>query len=140
MSSRFGKTALERALATLRASPGSHITGFLILHELTAIVPLVVIFSTLQGFRIPILPSSLSQESLNTAERSINRFRKKLGWEEWQPGEASDTVARLGLSYAAVKLLIPVRIAASLALTPWFARRVIQPCYQKFRWRASKNT
>lgn len=36
-------------------------------------------------------------------------------------------------AYAVIKLLLPARIAVSLSLTPWFARRVVVPITSIFK-------
>ena len=36
-------------------------------------------------------------------------------------------MGRLGTAYAAVKVMMPVRMAVSVAAAPWFARLVVEP-------------
>jgi hypothetical protein len=44
------------------------------------------------------------------------------GPSKWDVGKGARVIVDLATSYAIVKVLMPVRLAASLALTPWFAR------------------
>ncbi|KAI9219753.1 hypothetical protein BC828DRAFT_406405 [Blastocladiella britannica] len=89
---------------------------FLILHEVTAIAPIGVFYYGIQwtGIAIP-FPESLLEES----NAKIQRVIKYYGWDI-QPD--SRVFVNLVASYAIVKMLMPVRIAASVAMTPAFAR------------------
>ena len=51
----------------------------------------------------------------------------------------SQKILHMTTSYALVKLLLPVRLASSAALTPWFAQRVIQPMSRWFRSSSSSS-
>ena len=46
-------------------------------------------------------------------------------------------LSSLTAAYVVVKLLVPVRLAASFALAPWLARRVLQPLARRVRRRRS---
>ena len=51
--------------------------------------------------------------------KKINRIRKYYGFDELD--ESSLVLVNLSMTYAIVKLLLPLRIALSLMLTPWLA-------------------
>ncbi|RKP06503.1 hypothetical protein THASP1DRAFT_2732, partial [Thamnocephalis sphaerospora] len=110
-----------------REAPATHITSFAILHELTAILPFPVIYYTLHatGFEFPI-PENMREEGENFARRLVKRY----GWRDVEGGLVDATsriFVNLAVTYAIVKALLPVRIAASVAMTPWFARTVVGP-------------
>ncbi|KAI8830194.1 hypothetical protein BJ741DRAFT_620723 [Chytriomyces cf. hyalinus JEL632] len=125
-----------------KSSPASHLTSFVVLHELTALLPLPIVYYALQttGLRVPV-----SQDMLDEGTRRIDRIMAKynLGGDGSEGGSSSDgrevglgdstprihseTIIDMATAYAVVKLLMPVRIAVSLALTPWFARRAVVP-------------
>ncbi|TPX73711.1 hypothetical protein CcCBS67573_g05024 [Chytriomyces confervae] len=125
-----------------KTSPASHLTSFVVLHELTALLPLPIVYYTLQttGLRVPV-----SQDMLDEGTRRIDRIiaRYNLGGDGSEGGSPSEgrdvglgdsatrirseTIVDMATAYAVVKLLMPVRIAVSLALTPWFARRAVVP-------------
>ncbi|KAI9364398.1 hypothetical protein DFJ73DRAFT_415489 [Zopfochytrium polystomum] len=192
----------------LRSAPASHLTSFLVLHELTAVVPLPIVYYALSatGAQLP-LPALLPDGVLDEGARRMRRVMLRFGWmtadefdagrreigigigigikaggggggggetvspqtavtssqEEQKQQEQQSTapahpardhstavnvvadddhehlalkqklgagarvVLDLATAYAVVKVLLPVRVAASLALTPWFARRFVVP-------------
>lgn len=130
----------------LLGAPVTHITSFLILHEITAIVPL---FGLVAGFHyggwMPDL-SSRSGEN-NTFDEGTARFGRWLRKKGWIDDADVNTVSgqdvqidrarndRAGVrlvlefatAYAVTKALLPLRLAASVWATPWFARVVVGP-------------
>ncbi|KAI8058246.1 hypothetical protein BDF22DRAFT_612654, partial [Syncephalis plumigaleata] len=117
-----------------RNAPTTHITSFAILHELTAIIPIPIIYYALDAAdtKLP-LPEAALQDGEQFARRLVARY----GWDTSPPStttSADDTVdngivtstshvfVNLAIAYAIVKVLLPVRVAACFALTPWFAR------------------
>ncbi|PVU94201.1 hypothetical protein BB561_002756 [Smittium simulii] len=105
-----------------RAHPGSHLSSFLILHEVTAIVPIFGVYYILKALELKFpIPDSL----LSEANKRISRLRSMMGFE---PLEAQDlTMVYLVASYALVKAVLPLRLAACFALTPFFSRTVVEP-------------
>ncbi|KAL8362842.1 hypothetical protein RB601_008876 [Gaeumannomyces tritici] len=136
----------------LRSAPLSHAAAFLVLHELTAVVPLLGLFALFHYTDLHVAPVAwvaarygpYVDEGLGRFERY---FRRK-GWFGLEPGEGQkegeaeggaaaagvDRVAALqgaqgpyravveiALAYAITKALLPLRIAASIWATPWFA-------------------
>ncbi|KAJ3044752.1 hypothetical protein HDU99_009904, partial [Rhizoclosmatium hyalinum] len=102
-----------------RTSPASHLTSFLILHELTAILPLPAIYYTLQAtqIQVPVPPEIMSQ-----AEEKMEKVMRRYGWgqgeERGENGELVPLKARMlvdmATAYGIVKVLMPVRLALSL--------------------------
>ncbi|KAI5780842.1 hypothetical protein EDC01DRAFT_667414 [Geopyxis carbonaria] len=112
-------------------SPGSHLTSFLILHEITAILPLGGLFWVIHKtqWSPPGLPGEWVQQGM---ERWGNYTRKK-GWEMFKGEKGARMLLELATAFAVVKALLPVRIGLSLWATPWFARLLIVPITSIFR-------
>ncbi|KAJ2252940.1 hypothetical protein GGI13_002983 [Coemansia sp. RSA 455] len=112
----------RRQLLAFKQRPASHITAFAVLHELTAVVPLVGVYYALDYLQ-PQMP--FPQSVLEEGNRYINKLRTYAGLEQLDAD--SPVLLHLATSYAVVKAAAPLRIAASLALTPWFSRWCIVP-------------
>ncbi|KAK2782817.1 hypothetical protein FQN53_009583 [Emmonsiellopsis sp. PD_33] len=137
-------------------APVTHITSFLILHEITAIVPLFGLAGLFHyaGW-IPALGSG--DGAVDEGVRRFGRWLRRKGWvgaeaegeaeREVEEGviaageggrvvvgrdrDTADNGVRLILefatAYAITKALLPVRIVLSVWATPWFARGVLGP-------------
>lgn len=143
---------LQRHAARLRGAPLAHVTAFLILHELTAVAPLLGLFGLFHywgggGWAESRLAELCGGYVAEGARRFERYFRRKgwFGFGEGDGGDARQTemeggveegdevmalgqrdpryrvVVEVALAYAVTKALLPVRIAASLWATPWFA-------------------
>ncbi|CDH60259.1 hypothetical protein RO3G_13651 [Lichtheimia corymbifera JMRC:FSU:9682] len=121
-----------------RDKPASYMTTFALLHEITAIVPLPIVYYTLDysGWHIPLVP----QEAIAEGNRIMSKLRTRYGYEPLAPD--SRIMVNLATSYAVVKAMMPLRIAASVALTPFFAERMVGPLLGSFRrlFRFKKST
>ncbi|KAL7753067.1 hypothetical protein RI367_001519 [Sorochytrium milnesiophthora] len=80
-------------------------TAFLLLHEVTAIVPLPIVYYTLSytGLQLPI-PESILEESNARIARVVKRYG-------WQVEPDSQVMVNLVTTYGIVKALMPVRLA-----------------------------
>ncbi|KAL9938844.1 hypothetical protein V8E36_002563 [Tilletia maclaganii] len=182
-------TRLQASLAQVRAlaerhgsDPASLVASFLVLHELTAIIPLLILFWIFdllgagQAFLswlgeeeeeghqvsdrkdgVKAVVNGWVNEGVHRAERVGRRYglfgMDKVSKEERQqraraePGAGSARTAALVGSfanavaaYACVKALIPLRLAASVALAPAFARTAIEPFKRVMtRWRGARR-
>ncbi|OBZ85974.1 hypothetical protein A0J61_05979 [Choanephora cucurbitarum] len=113
-----------------KSKPGSYMTSFAILHELTAIAPFPFIYFVLDSsdLKVP-FPESVVSEG----NRFINKARV---YYHYEPLEADNRVMiNLVTTYCIVKAMLPLRIAASAAMTPFFAERLIGPIVQLVRKR-----
>lgn len=150
----------------LLSAPITHVTSFLILHEITAVVPLFALVGTFHygGW----LPTSFVNregptddgEEQTVFDQGVARFGKwlrKKGWvdsedvgnavAEGERGGGSEGGVRLILefatAYAITKALLPVRLIGSVWATPWFARVVVVPVGRSvrrlFRWGKNGN-
>ncbi|KAI2294925.1 hypothetical protein LOZ06_006377, partial [Ophidiomyces ophidiicola] len=131
-------------------APIAHITSFLILHEITAVVPLFGLVGVFHyGGWLPTLGNQ--GEANNAFDEGVNKFSRWLRKKGWVKndipmqkatddgvGESAadlDPNSRQGVrlilefatAYAITKALLPLRIVASLGATPWFARCVLGP-------------
>ncbi|KZF20316.1 hypothetical protein L228DRAFT_249983 [Xylona heveae TC161] len=143
--SRFPRF-LHKYIDPLRSAPVSHITSFLILHELTAIVPLVGLAATFHYTNY--LPPYVSEGKWvsDGVEKFGGYFRKK-GWlgdvgddgkrtfrdRWWGRGEGGvRIVVEVATAYAITKALLPIRLIISASATPWFARIAVLPITTRF--------
>ncbi|KKK14508.1 hypothetical protein P175DRAFT_0501676 [Aspergillus ochraceoroseus IBT 24754] len=131
-----------RAYTTpLLGAPATHITSFLLLHEITAIVPL---FGLVAAFHYGNwLPDLTAKSAFKDGTERVGRWLRKKGWvDEVEAGEVvtgtntdTDTektkgvrlVLEFATAYAVTKALLPLRIATSVWATPWFARVILAP-------------
>ncbi|PSN74530.1 hypothetical protein BS50DRAFT_567353 [Corynespora cassiicola Philippines] len=139
---------LHKYTNALATAPLSHITSFLILHEITAIVPLLGLAATFHYTHW--LPPWFAEGTwvLQGVERFGKYFKRK-GWirsdeaseaerevqvemrrrdHAWNIGEGGvRLVVEFATAYAVTKMLLPLRIVLSVWGTPWFARRTVVP-------------
>ncbi|KAF2769804.1 hypothetical protein EJ03DRAFT_361981 [Teratosphaeria nubilosa] len=115
-------TFLHRFTTSLRDAPVSHITSFLVLHEITAIVPL---FGLAAFFHYTeYLPPYVSEgDWVRDSVGRFARFARRRGWVV----EGEVVEGELATAYAVTKVLLPVRVVGCVWMTPWFARGVVLP-------------
>ncbi|KAF2746079.1 hypothetical protein M011DRAFT_487594 [Sporormia fimetaria CBS 119925] len=141
---------LHRHTNALASAPLTHITAFLLLHELTAIIPLFGLAATFHYTHW--LPPWFAEGAwvLKGVEMFGRYFRRKgwirgdeeveaerevkearvVGWRDraWGFGEGGTrVVVEFATAYAIVKMLIPVRILMSVWAAPWFAGWAVVP-------------
>jgi hypothetical protein len=140
---------LRRYTTPLLTAPVSHVTAFLILHEITAVVPLVALAATFHW------TNWLPLADTDAARRGVEkwaRYARRKGWLRdddgpTRAGEDAETsvsraaaeaavggstsaqrrwrvVLELASAWAVVKVLMPVRIVGCVWATPWFAARL----------------
>ncbi|KAH8702118.1 hypothetical protein BGW36DRAFT_372235 [Talaromyces proteolyticus] len=131
----------------LLGAPATHITSFLVFHELTAVAPLFGLFGAFHyaGW----MPTLTIGEGgpFNEAVQRFGKWMTKKGWVDTEDVEIAKTASSTGdeksqvvseqkgaqlvlefaAAYAVTKALLPVRIAVSVWATPWFARVFIGP-------------
>lgn len=131
----------------LLGAPVTHITSFLILHEITAVLPLFGLVGAFHyGTWMPDFASGTGEHNaFDEGAARFGRWLRKKGWVDESdvttvadheangltPREKERAGVRLVLefatAYAITKALLPVRLAASVWATPWFARTVLAP-------------
>lgn len=135
----------------LRKAPVSHVVAFLILHEITAVVPLLGLFGFFHYTNFLPLEyvtghwAEYVRDGVGMAERYFSRK----GWfgfeaqdrgtmtgqlerdeefestqdilEKWQKDGKYKVVVEVAMAWAITKALLPARILVSVWGTPWFA-------------------
>ncbi|KAG0812913.1 hypothetical protein G6F33_003276 [Rhizopus arrhizus] len=118
----------QKYIQQFKNKPGSYLTSFAILHELTAVAPFPVIYYALEASSVKI---PFSDSFVEEGNKFVNKVRIHYGYE---PLEADNqTMIHLVTTYCIVKALLPVRLAASAAMTPTFAEKLISPSVQWIR-------
>lgn len=135
-------------LRALRDAPASYIVSFAVLHELTAVVPMGMLFWSFHHYRwLP--PYFAEGRWVIEGVEKFGRWFRKRGWIEdkeearveeeakagrakqvqkkisrfWNKGEDTGRMlVELATAYAIVKLLLPLRIALSVWWAPAAAR------------------
>ncbi|ETN44532.1 uncharacterized protein HMPREF1541_10202 [Cyphellophora europaea CBS 101466] len=146
----------QKPLIALRHAPASYIISFAVLHELTAVVPLVALFCGFHYFRwLP--PWFAEGEWAIEAVEKMGKWFRKRGWidakeeayveeqtkagnarlfekqrrrasEIWNEGEGRGRILiEVATAYTIVKFLVPVRVVLSAFWAPWFANSVLLP-------------
>lgn len=129
----------------------SYLFSFLILHEVTAIVPIPLFYALFCSTNWhPEIPQKWLDYGIRLASRSDNvsdsshanardvQVEQQMQVEQQPPPQpqqkslATKTIY-LASAYALTKMLMPARIALSVMLTPWLARRAVQPSMEWIR-------
>lgn len=111
-------------------TPVSHVTSFIVLHELTAVVPLFALWGT---FHYLDFTPQLGDWIMERGIEFIKAMGERNGWDFSGPEKGYRLILQGASAYAIVKTLLPLRAAISLFLTPWFARRFVIPITRVFR-------
>ena len=107
-------------------APFSHVTAFAILHELTAMVPLIGIWYFLFKFQIiPTLdaPEWVAEKGKEVIEKSTKNFN----FEEYTLEEKARFIMDGVYSYIIVKGLFPLRVLVSFLAMPFVAKYFVVP-------------
>lgn len=115
-----------RPLASrFKNAPLSYVTSFLIVHEITAILPLFGLwwYFNKYDFIPPGLPDWLIVKGMSV----IDKLLETQGWSFLNMENSARVVMQGAAAYALVKATLPVRIPISLLMTPPFARWIFIP-------------
>ncbi|KAL1956819.1 hypothetical protein VTO42DRAFT_6769 [Malbranchea cinnamomea] len=153
LNSRLPRS-LQKYTTPLLGAPLTHITSFLILHEITAIVPLFALVGAFHyGGWLPSFVTAdqdgSGRSSTRAFDEGVRKFGKwllKRGWvdekqqlaaineeaegitrADQNPNRGVRLILEFAAAYAVTKALLPVRIAVSVWATPWFARTILVP-------------
>jgi len=132
---------LRPTVTGLRQAPFSHVAAFFILHELTAVIPLVGLTGAFHYWHW--LPTYFADGAwISAGVEKFGRYFRKKGWiteeeeieleDETRQGNAGAEgttrwVVEIATAYALVKLFLPVRIFVSVWGAPWFAHIAVLP-------------
>ncbi|KAF2087567.1 hypothetical protein K490DRAFT_7407, partial [Saccharata proteae CBS 121410] len=138
--------ALHPYIRPLRAAPVSHITSFLLLHEITAIAPLIALATVFHYTTW--LPATVTESAwMRDGVAKFGRYFARKGCVEAVTGPAQRdwavngggggvgmrVVLEVAAAWAVTKALLPVRLAVCVWATPWFARVGVVPVLRVFR-------
>ncbi|KAE9970488.1 hypothetical protein EG328_002683 [Venturia inaequalis] len=145
---------LHRYTIPLSTAPLSHITSFLLLHEITAILPLFALFATFHYTSLQLPESITNSAAVTEGVEKFGKYFKRKGWlgetvvpepaevgvvdtegakgsldgDTWNVGaDGMKILMEVGTAWAVVKILLPVRLVGCVWLTPWFARVIVLP-------------
>ncbi|KAF9916091.1 hypothetical protein BX616_004660 [Lobosporangium transversale] len=109
--------------------PASHLIAFGLLHEVTAVVPLPIVYFALaqSGMTIP-----FPEQAMEEGNKFVTRVAKYYGWN-LEGDTGARTMLNMATSYALVKAVMPLRLALCAWMTPWTATRVISPVMSIWR-------
>lgn len=123
---------LHRYFGRVLTAPGSHIVAFLILHEITAIVPLFALWYTFHHYGF--IPTGIPDWILGKGIDFVNVLAEKYNWGLMAKAADSSRILMEGAAaYSIVKLTLPLRAAFSIMLMPWFARIFVLPITGLFK-------
>lgn len=107
-------------------APLSHVTSFFIVHELSAIFPLFVIWGGLYYFDY--VPIGIPDFVLQSGAHFIRSVAERYDWTVVSHAEAGSRLILQGaVAWGVVKAIMPLRIAFSLWAMPGFARWFVIP-------------
>jgi Hypothetical protein FLILHELTA len=151
---------LRPTVSALHNAPVTHITAFLLLHEITAILPLFGLAGAFHYYKW--LPTYFSEgQWVVSGVNRFGRYFKRKGWigevdeteararirqgqndqdgeemggsDSWKSGRSGVRwVVEFATAYAVVKALLPLRIMISVWGAPWFARWTVTPVKKAF--------
>lgn len=119
-------------------APVSHVTAFLILHELTAIIPLVGIWYLFHKYQWAI-PLDLPSWAIDKGTHIIDKGMAKFNFESFSLQEKANFIMEGAYAYVIVKGLFPVRIIFSLLFMPTFAKYFVIPFTRIFSFKNKKQ-
>ena len=141
---------LRRYIEPLRSAPLSHITSFLVLHEVTAVVPLFGLAGLLHYSSVDVPDYIKDSRWVQESTGRWERYARKKGWvvadeevvEEVGAvaGKGLGIVMELAIAWAAVKALLPLRLGFSVWATPGFARMAVLPMGRLFARLGKRGT
>lgn len=121
-------------------APVSHVTAFVILHELTAIVPLVGIWYALHEYHDVLMATTLDLPTwaLEKGTQVMDKVLKDWDFGSYSLHDKMKFISEGAYAYVIVKALFPVRLAVSILGMPFFAKWFVLPFTRLFS-RAKKN-
>lgn len=113
-------------------APFLHVTAFLILHEISAIVPLIGIWYLIHhyGWNPPLdLPLWAIERGLKILDSSMTQFN----YESYNIHDKVQFIMEGAYAFVIVKFMLPLRLMFSILFMPWFAKWFILPFSRIFR-------
>lgn len=117
---------MRRYAERINSAPVSHIASFLIVHELTAVVPLFGLWGTF--YYLDYVPVGIPEVIIDEGSKFIRRMAERNDWQMVAHAEKGSRIILQGAAaYFMVKAILPLRLMFSLWAMPWFARRFVVP-------------
>lgn len=115
-------------------APVSHVTAFLILHELTAIVPLIGVWYALHQYHDVFMSSTLDLPTwaLEKGTKVIDEVLKEWDFANYSLTDKMKFISEGAYAYVIVKAMFPLRLAVSLLGMPFFAKWFVLPFTRLF--------
>lgn len=113
-------------------APVTHVTSFIILHELTAIIPLIGIWWVFHNYHDMIPNWDFTSYGIDQVTRIIDKSLKSWDFQDYSINEKANFIMEGAYSYIIVKTLAPIRIMISLSMMPFFSKWVIEPIKKRF--------
>lgn len=112
-------------------APISHVTAFIVLHELTAIVPLIGLWYVFHQHH-EWIPMDLPTWALDKGMAVIDKGLDKWDFSDYSVTEKAKFIMEGTYAYAITKALFPFRLMFSVSMMPWFARWFVVPITRAF--------
>lgn len=112
-------------------APFSHLISFLILHEITAIIPLFSLWYFFHN-NPSFIPMEIPSWAIDQGAKIIDYALSKITNWEINSKDKMLIIIEGAYAFSIVKFLLPLRIIVSLSLMPWFARWFIVPILNIF--------
>lgn len=115
-------------------APLSHVTAFLVLHELTAIVPLVGLWYVFHQHHDVFMAGTMDLPAwaMEKGTKVIDKAMADWDFGNYSVNDKLKFIMEGAYAYVVVKALFPVRLAVSLLGMPWFARWFVVPFTRLF--------
>lgn len=115
-------------------APISHVTAFIILHELTAIVPLIGTWYVLHQYHDLFMSSTMELPSwaIEKGTKIIDKAMQDWDFGDYSLNDKVRFIMEGAYAYVIVKALFPVRIVITLLGMPWFAKWFVLPFQKMF--------
>lgn len=116
-------------------APVSHVTAFVVLHEITAIVPLVIIWYVLHQHHDLLMVSALDLPAwaIEKGTKVIDKAMTDWDFGNYSLNDKVRFITEGAYAYVIVKALFPIRLAFSLLGMPFFARWFVLPITGLFK-------
>lgn len=112
-------------------APISHLISFIILHEITAIIPLVSLWYFFHNHP-NYVPMEIPNWALEQGAKVIDYAITKVTNWEINSKDKMQLIIEGAYAFSIVKFLIPARVMISLYLMPWFAKWFVVPILNIF--------
>lgn len=112
-------------------APISHLISFIILHEITAIIPLISLWYFFHNHP-NYVPLEIPNWALEQGAKVIDYVITKVSNWEINSKDKMQLIIEGAYAFSIVKFLIPIRVIISLYLMPWFAKWFVVPILNIF--------